>query len=719
MRKIALGSDDVGGVKQELKQKRKAEMQLYKEKKREDNVRNGRGIKQRVSRLIALYDSLLCTVEVENTSELYRKNNVPLNMLGVDPLSTYRGDRLTCYFFVDSLPDVLDLNFKRELRSACSGDVVVTFINIMKPKTIDWSSPQMLQKLRILKTLNDEIANSGTTVYNMHESLQQSDAQRRVNDSLQYLSIADKRRGCELAESSLLLLISGTRGARFDASLLGVKGRCKDMGLLLGQMNYYLPEALPRLSPFTSKKLSYSDFVSSQTLTDEILARYTTYTQGTLGYDGTYFGTDIFSKFPVIKKVKPTRETAENMLCTAETGGGKSFMIKFLILQLLGKNMNGTIMDIEGFEYLPLARFISSKSNVQVINMAEGSGKYFDPLEIPEKTGIADIDKNARQLALDFTLALFGALLSRKAEDEWVDVCLNDAISLTYKNAGVTEDPETWRNSKGLTVQDVYKSFSLLTDKRDSEDYRKALDVSLAMLGRYFEPDGTRITIFKDRVKVEDVIYAELIVCSFGMAGKSIDSVDKVQMALMQLTAAQISHQRSIYSKARGKLNFKVWEEFQRWGDFKGSEKTLGVAVTGGRKLGDTNIIVTNDVKKILENDRFSLMGNIQSYLIGRINDSKTRGQLCTRLGITNMLPSLDLIDSETTRISNVKRVRDKETGEVKNKVTNEDSWYAYAFVGVLDGNKKTVMKVKIPNKLAKSDIFRTGVEEGVESRKV
>jgi len=44
-----------------------------------------------------------------------------------------------------------------------------------------------------------------------------------------------------------------------------------------------------------------------------------------------------------------------------------------------------------------------------------------------------------------------------------------------------------------------------------------------------------------------------------------------------------------------------VWEEYQRWGDIKGSAEIIGNAMTGGRKRGDVNLIITNDVAAIID----------------------------------------------------------------------------------------------------------------------
>ena len=56
----------------------------------------------------------------------------------------------------------------------------------------------------------------------------------------------------------------------------------------------------------------------------------------------------------------------------------------------------GTIMDVEGFEYRPLANFLSHGDEVVLLNMAEGSGKYYDPVEIIV-TGDAELDETKIQ----------------------------------------------------------------------------------------------------------------------------------------------------------------------------------------------------------------------------------------------------------------------------------------------------------------------------------
>jgi hypothetical protein len=242
-------------------------------------------------------------------------------------------------------------------------------------------------------------------------------------------------------------------------------------------------------------------------------------------------------------------------------------------------------------------------------------------------------------------------------------------------------------------LKNVYNTLKTLESFRREEIYRTSVNQALALVGRYFEDSGNRSEIFREKIAVEDIMKADLVVCSFGMAGKSHQAIDQIQLALMQLSAAQLSHQRSIFSKSAGKFNFKVWEEFQRWGKFPDSDKTIGVAVTGGRKLGDVNIIITNVVKDLLDDDRFGILSNYTSFFAGAIGDSAVRAELCRRMSIPNMTPELDMI-SKASIIS-----EELETGV-------RESIFNHSFLCGLDRNKYGIVKMLVPHELASSKLF-------------
>lgn len=688
--------------------------------------------KKRTINFIELWDEVLSASLRKNNSSYGLVRQAPFY---VDMVGLYSGeDNVTYMYSIDGYPSEIEVSYRTTLRKECKDGVRISFISTFEKYQIPWSSPQMKAKLKTWQIIEQD--EEEIDEYNIHANLASLDSQQWRKDSLTYLSEAEIRRKRRTFKFRSLMLISGKRGEDFDATVKEVTKLCKVLNIKISRVIGDIPDYLEVFSPFS---LGFNSRVLDQcgcnVITDEILARFNTYSQGTVGKYGTYWGTDIYSSFPCLKPVKVTTESPESWLITAEAGGGKSYFVKVIILQLLAnKFYNGTIMDIEGFEYIPIANYISHNDLVVVINMAEGTGSYFDPVEII-LTGNEELDRDMYGLSTSFTISIFKTLLGgTTSQDEWVDIVINDAVSLTYAQAGVTDDMDTWSLSKGLTLFDVYSTLKSLLVNGDAEravssmfsrslyeeqlgygqamtqndvnrlvtsneGYQKAIEMAIAKISRYFEENGTRANIFKNRVSVDSIKDAKLVVCSFGMAGKSAQTVDPIQMALMQLCAANISHLRSIFSKNSGKFNFKLWEEFQRWGNFPDSEKTISTAITGGRKLGDINIVITNNVAEVLDNDRFSIFSNLTSVAIGCIVDAKVREELCNRLTIPQMLPELDRLATEN-----------KDLTSFNDGDTLFNNPYNKAFLIGLDKTVYTLARMSLPDELAGSALFRTGV---------
>lgn len=651
-----------------------------------------------------------------------------------DGSSLFSGKEKVSFFYtIDGYPSEVAIDFRDSIRSLARSGVRVSYISTFERTDIAWDSAQLRSKLKVWKNIDED--SDDVDEFSLREKMKTLDNNSWRKESLVYLADAENRRKRKLFKYRTFVIISGERGNNFDETVDEVTRYCKNNGIKLTRVTNDLGSFLKAFSPFSLElEGDILKQVGNTTIPDEMIARFSCYDQGKVGKKGMYWGVDIYSHFPVFKAIKKNAVDAENILITAETGGGKSFFVKGLLLQFVAySNFNGTIMDIEGFEYLPFAGFVANMSDVVVLNMAEGQGKYYDPVEI-KLTGDEVLDRDMFSFSKSFTLAILKTLMGKRfmEENEWAGIIVNDAVSKTYASRSISLDRSTWENSKGLTLFDVYenmkdlykevlnedgtrKDFSQLDEIYSSmpkEDldftqqyksnvgYRDALDLVIAKLSAYFEPldrGGTRSDVFQSRVSLDDIRKAKLVICSFGMAGKSADMVDPIQMSLSQLSAANISHIRSLFSQAEGKYNFKVWEEFQRWGAFPDSEKTITTALTGGRKLGDVNIIVSNRLQELLDNDRFGVLGNTTSFAVGAIDDAKTREQICDRLSIPLLKKDLDRI--VTMKGNNESFGSDEEVSSIYDK----------AFLVRLDKSVSTIVKMEIPDNIAKSSIFRTG----------
>lgn len=649
----------------------------------------------------------------------------PYNMYATGNATMSGKDNIVFYYTIDGYPANIPIGFRDNIRAEARDGVRISFISTFEPTRIDWNSPQMRSKLRTWRNIEED-KEGEVSEYNYHENRSYLDSLSRRKQSIVYLVDAERRKR-NLFKYRTMMIIQGVRGENFDKTIVEVKDYCKRTGIIITRIDSKLFDFLKAFSPFTMELgTGILKEVGSNTIPDEQIARFSTYDQGKIGRGGIMFGTDIYSGFSVYKQIKKKDTDAENILITAETGGGKSFFLKALLLQLIAMpEYNGTINDIEGFEYIPMAGFIANQDKVVILNMAEGEGCYYDPFEIIT-TGVESLDKDLFSFSKQFTNSYFRVLIGEKllSKNEWADKIINNAISRAYTSIGVKEeDPKTWSNTNGYDLFYVYDQFKYLyTECIDlrrkynenpaemelferyklNDEYIDTLDKVVANLSEYFEPfehGGIRSNVFKRKVSLSEIVNAKLLVNSFGMAGKSADTIDPTQMALTQLSAANISYIRSIFSKAQGRFNFKVWEEFQRWGSFPNSAATIKTAITGGRKLGDINFIVTNNVKELLDDDKFAIFDNITSFAIGAIGSSNTRKRICEELSVPTLLPDLDSL---------VTKKGDTESFEKENETS---SMYDKAFLIQLDKSVSTISKMMLPKHIAESDIFRTGVD--------
>ena len=610
-------------------------------------------------------------------------------------------DNLVVFLSFDGYSTTLPMRFRAEMRKRLHPTMRMFFTDYSIPTAINWEDPKLKALLNNYKNTANENKELSDNAFEYQKNRSDLARDQWREESIVYLSNATSTdRQLEFFEYRCHAIVMGIRGEDFDESLEKIEQFCTRNGITVNRVVQHLADFTAAFSPF-SMDHSRKAFgrVGKNVLSDEIIARFTGYDQGRIGTHGSYIARDVNSGYPILYKFRENDVDAENFVVIAETGGGKSFFVKNLLNELMKySRVRLTINDVEGDEYTPLVSFYANHDSCLILNMAEGQG---------------DAENGTYGLGVNYTLSYLSALMGSHLHTyQWAESILKNAISVVYRDAGVLgDDAHTWKNSKGLTLYSVYqvikdghealRAGAAMGDYRASdEDYIKSLTFVRAQLAEYFEPDGSRASVFSNRVSTEDVANARVVLCSFGMKSKATVMVDEVQLQLSQLSAASIHHVRSLTCKREGKFNVTVWEELQRWAEFPSAAGILGTAITGGRKMGDINLIISNQPSMFMDaGSKLKIFENVQSVAIGAIRDANVRNEIADKLSIGYLKGELTMLATATSKTS--------EDGA--------ESPYKRAFVIKLSTGEVTLGKVALPDGIAQSELFKTGSVEAVE----
>lgn len=672
--------------------------------------------KSKFAEKLDMYDMILANL-IAGKSIILPENRIGNQNIQIGFSNISSDSQVSKYFLIRQFPDYLQPRLLDFIRRVCvRKGVKVNFYIYGGPYKINWDSAEMRNKMTIWKRYAEEHAGA-PDVFDYRVQRTSDLARKRIVMSTMYFNDAELNQKRSLVRAAFMVEISASRD---DESVLNMmdavksfKELCAQREIKYRELRINLVDWMQTLGPFSMRKIKEtSSKVSYKVMTDDLLANFNSYRQGIIGIDGVPLGMDIESNIPVLKKLKADPDAPENWLISAGTGGGKSYWIKVLLTFLLADDFVVTVMDYEGDEYSNIAAYIAeyNPSDVKVISMGKGSTTYFDPCEIPRQTGDYDVDCELKEQAVNYIMAIFRVIVAGLDGNLtlWEEKIISTAIRRMYDSAGVTEDMRTWHRSKGLRLKMVYDEIKYIVESKefadqenDNIEHKAAVKIQNAA-SVYFEDGESKCGAFKNPMPADELYDAKFIVFSFGMKGAGDSTVDPVLLALKQLSVASVSIQISNYCKyVKHCFNVKVWEEYQRWSQATGSSEIISNAMTGGRKRGDVNFIITNDLANIIDDSNEvskKLRQNIQNYAIGKIPDRTVREQFCKMFDLMDCRFALDKI------------ARANISDDTVSAAKGNGNRYRHSFCVILDNGKKAIVKAMIPPSLSRSKLFKTGV---------
>ncbi len=136
-----------------------------------------------------------------------------------------------------------------------------------------------------------------------------------------------------------------------------------------------------------------------------------------------------------------------NSVILGKSGGGKSFLVKLEALRLLMMGVDVIIIDPEN-EYQKLASSVGG----EFVVFSTSSQYKINPFDLTTTEATADELSNKILDLHSLMRVIMGELTPSQ------DALLDRALVLTYKEKGITQDPETFKNEPPL-LEDLYKIF--------------------------------------------------------------------------------------------------------------------------------------------------------------------------------------------------------------------------------------------------------------------
>lgn len=595
----------------------------------------------------------------------------------------YTNRATTCYYVISMLPPRIDKSFFGKIRNNLArvhtdSAVMCNFVITMNPHYIDWNSREMRERKRLWDEADEENRrkNPGTS-YTDRSVKKIKDFNAWRQESWGYIQEAEAR------QQSLLdteLVVEFRIAGRSKSARKDLRAVCKEFEswsarqeIKVKKVRNTLVDFMHYTSPLTYDTSTLAaKTVPNRVISDETVAGMCTYTPGRMNDVGILMGIDLTTGLPVYKSLVRSNGEAENFIVMAETGGGKSFLVKADVVHVRLNWFHQIILDVDG-EYQPLAE----KLGGVVIDMSQNSGAYFDSVQISDLTGDIRIDAALYTDAILATTQVFNVLCDPiNGMTSTEERLYNDAYINMLRGAGVyKEDPTTWKYSKDLTYFHIYDEICKLFTNKDYEAYEDKLRDLRDKLYPFFEPDGIRRYMFKTPIKIQDILSKRdgkpmLIDIILNLASDNdTGKRDSIEGTLKQLTATYLITLLTNYFKSLGEFTVHYIEEFQRYSNNANVASLIIYMITGNRKRNAATFIITNSPRALFLKSSITnaaIIDNINNHIIGKLKP-KTIDMVVKEFGFEHSQDTLMRISTDPMyKHSFLIRINDKDTTVIK-----------------------------------------------------
>jgi hypothetical protein len=273
---------------------------------------------------------------------------------------------------------------------------------------------------------------------------------------------------------SLYVNVKGKTKEELDLLTGRVKAELDGIGIISKQPTYQMREGLISVLPLNNDRLNML-----RSLTTSALAECFPFTSSYLTAErgGVIVATSRDTGIPIIKDVFAL--TNPNILVAGTSGGGKSYFSKLLMSRMAMKGVKVLIVDPNG-EYGGIVRALGGEE-VVISRESENVINIFDLMDYP-------FDEKRLSL-LDALVIMLGTMSSGQKNINMSipqKSLLDDAISIAYKNAGISNDKSTWKREPPV-IEDLYEILDKQKKTCNSKERRLVYESLVMRLKPYVD----------------------------------------------------------------------------------------------------------------------------------------------------------------------------------------------------------------------------------------
>lgn len=594
-------------------------------------------------------------------------------------------------YTIDEWPEYIPRELFRVLRKRIENyGVIVNFTSRVKPYVIDWSNPSMKEKRRMAEEYTRDMSKYRINDFSTQSERKTIREVERTHKTFGYFGSVEDR---DKMLCTMDLTIEICRTLHNEQASGNFKEAQKRLKQFLNRNDFKFREVKGNLyeyfdtrSPVSGNFMKRSTIETEQIMSDEIMARLPGYFGGKIGDSQILLGRDVTNNMLIFKKLINDTGGAENIIVSAETGGGKSFLVKGINQMILGYGIYLIVLDVDG-EYVPQC----IENDGVIIDM---ENCYFDTMEISQPTGDFRLDRTMMRESRHATASVFATLTDLESgftPDE--RTIFTEAYNRLYDAHGILQDDmSTWSRTKNLSYLDLYKAICELENEESAREIGvevRKIKEFISKLNPFFKKGGLYSHMFVNKVSVNRVFERKssapvMVDIVLNLEKNATSGEELIEQTVKQLTASYLSTMITNRVKQMGRFSVEIIEEYQRYSQNERAADMVLTHVTGNRKRNANCILITNSPLALLNSataSSYAVIENINNFIIGALKP-RTIEAVC-----------------EVFNLDNCQDVLRDLSGNHK---------FKHTFLYKLNNREVTVGKFEVPPELARSKIFLT-----------